>query len=86
MPRFLLPLLLLVGLPVLVTGCAHRAVVPPDNANVCADPRPRMCTMEYRPAIGYDRAGNAVGKFGNACHACGQDAVHYTLPEGKEPR
>lgn len=77
---------LIAGLAALAVGCAHQAVDLPDNANVCADPRPRMCTMEYRPVIGYDRAGDKLGKFGNACHACGQDGVHYTLPEREEPR
>lgn len=81
MPR-LLPLLLLT----LATGCAHQTAKLPDNARLCPESRPQMCTMEYRPVIGYDRAGEKVGKFGNACHACGQDGVHYTLPEGKETR
>ena len=52
----------------------------------CPEPRPQACTMEYRPAIGYDKNGKKVGQFGNACHACGQDGVYYTLPEDGETR
>ncbi|MFP1681989.1 hypothetical protein ACLD0W_05720 [Alloalcanivorax sp. C16-1] len=85
MPRFMPPLLL--ALAALASGCAQQpAAQLPEEARVCPDSRPQMCTMEYRPVIGYDRTGEPVGKFGNACHACGQENVHYTLPEGKEPR
>ena len=85
MRRFLPPLLL--ALTALASGCAQQPAAPvPEDARVCPGTRPQMCTMEYRPVIGYDRAGEKVGKFGNACHACGQEGVHYTLPEGKEPR
>ncbi|MBL7250963.1 hypothetical protein ACLD02_01970 [Alloalcanivorax sp. C16-2] len=77
---------LLGGLAALATGCAQQAVAPPADANLCPEPRPQACTMEYRPAIGYDKTGKQVGKFGNACHACGQDGVYYTLPEDGETR
>lgn len=77
---------LLGGLAAIATGCTQQAVAPPANANICPDPRPKACSMEYNPAIGYDKTGKRVGKFGNACNACGQDGVYYTLPEDGESR
>jgi tetratricopeptide (TPR) repeat protein len=35
----------------------------------CADPRPQMCTREYRPACGLRRDGSRKS-YGNACTAC----------------
>jgi hypothetical protein len=35
----------------------------------CADPRPQMCTRDYRPACGLHRDGTRK-TYGNACSAC----------------
>ncbi len=40
----------------------------------CADPRPQMCTQEYRPACGLRRDGTSK-TYGNACSACADPQV-----------
>lgn len=40
----------------------------------CADPRPQMCTREYRPACGLRRDGSRK-TYGNACTACSDPDV-----------
>ncbi len=44
--------------------------------------RPEICTMQYEPVCGYDRAGRQLHTYGNACSACGQPEVQgFTLGE-----
>jgi tetratricopeptide (TPR) repeat protein len=40
----------------------------------CADPRPQMCTRDYRPACGSRRDGSRK-TYGNACSACADPEV-----------
>jgi tetratricopeptide (TPR) repeat protein len=40
----------------------------------CADPRPQMCTRDYRPACGQRRDGSRQ-TYGNACSACSDPLV-----------
>ncbi len=40
----------------------------------CADPRPQMCTRDYRPACGIRRDGSRK-TYGNACSACADPEV-----------
>ncbi len=40
----------------------------------CADPRPQMCSRDYRPACGIRRDGSRK-TFGNACSACADPEV-----------
>lgn len=40
---------------------------------VCRDPRPELCTMEYRPVCG-DRGGE-LRSYSNGCSACSDTAV-----------
>ena len=40
----------------------------------CADPRPQMCTRDYRPACGLRRDGSRM-TYGNACSACADPNV-----------
>jgi hypothetical protein len=40
----------------------------------CADPRPQMCTRDYRPACGLRRDGSRK-TYGNACTACSDPDV-----------
>lgn len=35
--------------------------------------------MEYRPVTGYNAAGESLGEFSNACVACGEAGVAYTV-------
>jgi tetratricopeptide (TPR) repeat protein len=41
----------------------------PVAGGACADPRPQMCTRDYRPACGLHRDGSRK-TYGNACTAC----------------
>jgi tetratricopeptide (TPR) repeat protein len=46
----------------------------PIAGGVCADPRPQMCTRDYRPACGVRRDGTRR-TYGNACTACADAEV-----------
>jgi hypothetical protein len=50
----------------------------------CADPRPQMCTMDYRPACGSRKDGSRK-TYGNACAACA-DADVTTQAAGACPQ
>ena len=55
-----------------------RAELAPESLPVaggpCADPRPQMCTKDYRPACGLLRDGTRK-TYGNACTACSDPQV-----------
>lgn len=55
-----------------------RAELAPESMSVaggpCADPRPQMCTRDYRPACGQRRDGSRQ-TFSNACSACSDPLV-----------
>lgn len=73
---------LLFSSAIVLAACSSTPPVSlPDRASACPDPRPQMCTMDYRPAYGYDQHGRLLGVYGNACGACGDDEVQYTLPK-----
>jgi len=46
----------------------------PVAGGACADPRPQVCTRDYRPACGLRRDGGRK-TYGNACSACGDPEV-----------
>jgi hypothetical protein len=46
----------------------------PVAGGTCADPRPQMCTLDYRPACGVRRDGSQK-TYGNACSACADPDV-----------
>jgi tetratricopeptide (TPR) repeat protein len=46
----------------------------PVAGGACADPRPQMCTRDYRPACGTKRDGSRK-TYGNACSACADSDV-----------
>ena len=46
----------------------------PVAGGACADPRPQVCTRDYRPACGLRRDGGRK-TYGNACSACSDPAV-----------
>jgi tetratricopeptide (TPR) repeat protein len=46
----------------------------PVAGGACADPRPQMCTREYRPACGLHRDGSRK-TYGNPCTACSDPGV-----------
>lgn len=46
----------------------------PVAGGTCAEPRPQMCTMDYRPACGL-RRDNSRKTYSNACSACADAQV-----------
>ncbi len=46
----------------------------PVAGGTCADPRPQMCTRDFRPACGLRRDGSRKN-YGNACTACADEDV-----------
>lgn len=78
--------LALPALVLLMAGCTHKYDTDypmglPSDTESCPEDPPQQCTQDYRPAYGYDENGGILGEFGNACMACGQDAVKYTSPK-----
>jgi hypothetical protein len=76
----------------LLQGCAsQQAPVTPtvpaqtaaDDAepppNLCADPRPQVCTMEYLPVCAIQETG-VKKTYASACNACADIAVVSYLP------
>jgi hypothetical protein len=65
------------GLVVLLSACA---TTPPDGptmttaARACEEPRPQVCTMDYRPVCA-SLADGVVKTYSNGCSACGDAAV-----------
>jgi hypothetical protein len=50
-----------------------------ENATLCEDPRPEMCTMDFQPVCGIDQNG-AKSTFSNGCGACSNADVVQYLP------
>jgi hypothetical protein len=59
-------------------GCSDGSVPQdaPDDPTLtrCVDPRPQVCTREYRPVCGESKDGSTK-TYGNACTACSDPAV-----------
>jgi len=53
------------------------------TATVCEEPRPQVCTMDYRPVCG-NLADGSVKTYSNGCGACG-DAKVTSWVEGECP-
>ena len=68
-----------------VAGCTETDVplpveLPPDLAQ-CMDPRPELCTQDYRPVCGVRDTGVSMERatYGNACTACSNpDVLGYS--------
>ena len=56
----------------LFSACAVTPGKSFDQA--CTEPRPQMCTMDYRPVCGVSNDGSRK-VYGNACGACGNAEV-----------
>ena len=63
----------------LLGGCAASSPdmkAMPEGAQVCEDPRPQVCTMDYRPVCG-NLADGSQKTYSNGCGACGDAAVDF---------
>ena len=71
----------LVGLLFLV-ACTEilPSTEPTGEQTRCTDPRPEICTAVYDPACGSD--GNT---YSNACAACSNPDVDYSVPGECKP-
>jgi len=60
-------------------SCGHT---PPDEFSdlkltQCINPKPQICTREYRPVCGFEEDGNHK-TYSNACTACASpDVISY---------
>ncbi|HZQ01510.1 MAG TPA: hypothetical protein VFB13_18335 [Reyranella sp.] len=57
-----------------MTGAELAQESMPVAGGPCADPRPKVCTREYRPACGL-RRDKTSRTYGNACSACADPEV-----------
>ncbi|MAZ89784.1 MAG: hypothetical protein CL693_19280 [Cellvibrionaceae bacterium] len=65
----------LMGLSLLCFGCAVNS--DSDSAQSmtrCTEPRPQMCTMDYRPVCGMSAEGQQK-TYSNGCGACSNALV-----------
>ncbi len=63
-------------LMVLASGCSLsiNQPIPEKGWNVCQDPRPQICTMEYLPVCGETREGERV-THASGCSACAHPEI-----------
>ena len=82
MPRKLIYTALMLPL---VLGCSHADSEPPPAFTECSDPRPQMCTMDYRPVCATRDTGIRCVQapcpssdwktYSNGCSACSDPDV-----------
>ena len=64
---------ILYGAITLLAGCATSAGDPAaavaPSAQICKDPRPQVCTMDYRPVCA-NMEGGSLKTYANGCGAC----------------
>ena len=63
------------GLVLWLAGCASAPQVAPDAYDVaCEDPRPEICTLDYRPVCAVHDDGSE-STASNGCGACSDPTV-----------
>ena len=69
-------LLLLLTWPLLLGGCAATTADTKNLAKLqgCEEPRPQVCTMDYRPVCA-SLIGGGWKTFSNGCSACTDSGV-----------
>ncbi|MGL4767767.1 MAG: hypothetical protein ACRCV6_06780 [Formosimonas sp.] len=66
----------------LLTACTTQPPQVKPTLMACGQNRPQICTMDYRPACGFNAKNQAVRTFGNACAACADVTISgYQLGE-----
>jgi hypothetical protein len=70
-------------------GCAavtgeQSSLTENKKLTICTDPRPEVCTMEYRPVCG-ERKDGSHKTYSNGCNACSDhEVIGYIEGECKE--
>jgi hypothetical protein len=69
-------LLALLCLLVPYLSCTSRGSEELEGSTLvrCTEPRPQICTRDYRPACGV-REDDSVDTYGNVCDACADERV-----------
>jgi hypothetical protein len=69
-------LLLLLTWSLLLGGCAATTADTKNLAKLqgCEEPRPQVCTMDYRPVCA-SLSGGGLETFSNGCGACADSGV-----------
>ena len=69
-------------------ACANQSVelMMPEGAIICSEPRPQICTREYRPVCGYtfsNSNSNSISEktYATGCTACAHPSVQAYRPE-----
>lgn len=76
-PRFCAVFAISISIAI-VLGCSvghvSRDAADESAQTACVDPRPQICTRDYRPVCGNFRDGS-TNTYGNACDACSHPKV-----------
>ena len=56
------------------TNVVRPVQAPSSEPTICAEPRPQMCTRQYRPVCAELQGGGSATR-GNACSACADENV-----------
>lgn len=57
-----------------ITACSANIEKTSAAVVICKDPRPQMCTRDYRPVCGLI-SDSKVKTYSNGCSACGEAKV-----------
>ena len=65
--------LLILVLLLIVYACTSLDKTLEDSTlTLCLDPRPEVCTMDFRPVCGLRADNSVIRTFSNACMACSE--------------
>ncbi len=73
------PVLSVLGLAVLVAGCQSSLSRETEGPVACEEPRPEVCTRDYRPVCA-EVAGGTSRTYANGCDACADRTVRAYRP------
>ena len=68
---------------VFIAGCASKPIEMPETATKCQEPRPQICTRDYRPTCAFKADGSSF-VASNPCEACADKKVVF-YEEGQCP-
>ena len=69
----------LLAAAVFMAGCQGKVTRETEGPVTCEEPRPEVCTRDYRPVCA-EVADGSVRTYPNGCDACADEAVQAYRP------